>query len=258
MLKKLIKYDFIWINKFMMIYFSISFIVCILTRIMSYFTDSFFGNLLFMILRGVAISCFVSILINCVIRIWARFNLQTYKDESYLTHTLPVSKNTLYNSKIISSIISLLLSLIVILICFLIVFLDKAFIDLLDKFFVSEGVVFTIISMIITVVLETTYILNSGIIGMLLGHKSNDKRMFKSIVIGIALYFVVQGIMLSLVYSFGLLNNDVNLLFTDAATADYVKSLRSLIVIANLIYLSFISIQYFVGKKLFNDGVNVD
>ena len=39
MLKKLIKYDLIWINKFMMIYFSITLIVSLLNRIMSYFNS---------------------------------------------------------------------------------------------------------------------------------------------------------------------------------------------------------------------------
>lgn len=258
MLKKLIKYDFIWINKFMMIYFSISLIVCVLTRIMSYFTDSFFCNLIYLILRGVAISCFVSILINCVIRVWARFSLQTYKDESYLTHTLPVSKKTLFNSKIISSIISLILSIVVILVCFLIVYLDKDFIEYIKDFIEADNALFIVLSLILTVILETTYALNCGIIGMLIGHKSNSKRMLKSIIVGIALYFIIQSILLGVVYSVGLLNSQVNELFTNASDANFISSVKSLVIIANCIYLVFISGMYFVGKKLFNDGVNVD
>ena len=101
MLKKLIKYDLLWINKIMIIYFMISIIICTLTRIASLNTGTSIGNIIYQILKGVSISSIASVLINSVIRVWVRFRNSIYKDESYLTHTLPVSKCILYNSKII-------------------------------------------------------------------------------------------------------------------------------------------------------------
>ena len=45
------------------------------------------------------------ILINNLMRTWVRFRHNLYGDESYLTHTLPVERKTIYLSKFITSII---------------------------------------------------------------------------------------------------------------------------------------------------------
>lgn len=256
MLKKLIKYDLIWVNKFMLIFFSISLIVCLLTRIMSYFTSSFIGNILYLILRGCSISCFASLLINCIIRIWSRFNLNTYKDESYLTHTLPVSKKMLYDSKIISSIMSIVISLIVVLICFLIAFLDKSLIDQIRNIF--NNMTFIVVSIILTIILEMIYMLHCGIIGILLGHQGNNNRMVKSVFIGIGLYFIVQLILLGIIYGIGLLNGDINSLFTSSFNNNLDYAVKLLFVIVNTIYIVLITGMYFGGKYLFKKGINVD
>ncbi len=188
MLKKLIKYDLLWINKIMLIYFSISIIICILTRISSLNTSSSIGNIIYQILKGVSISCFASVLINSVIRVWVRFRNSIYKDESYLTHTLPISKNTLYNSKILSSIISILISLLVIIISFIIAFLNKDLINTIKIIFNNNS--FIILGMILTVILEIIYMSYCGIMGILLGNSSNNNKILKSVFIGISLYFI--------------------------------------------------------------------
>ncbi len=65
-------------------------------------------------------SMVISALFNSVLRSWVRFIQNIYKDESYLTHTLPVEKNTIFLSKFLSAIITCLVSLIVIAVCVLI------------------------------------------------------------------------------------------------------------------------------------------
>lgn len=256
MLKKLIKYDLIWINKFMSIYFLISLIISILTRIMSYFNSSFIGNIVYLILRGCAISCFVSIIINCVIRIWVRFKNNTYKDESYLTHTLPVSKTTLYNSKIISSITSILIAIIVIILSFIIAFLDKSIIEFLKNYFNHN--LFIFISMIIITALEIIYMMNSGLLGILIGHRTNDKKVLKSVLIGIGLYFTIQLIILLIIYLLGLLNSDIASLFKADIFVTELSTIKQLMIIVSIIYLLFNTGMYLVGKKIFLRGINVD
>ena len=64
MLKKLCKYDLIWINKLMIIYFIISIIISLLARIMGYFNSSSIGNILYLILRGTSISSFFMALVE--------------------------------------------------------------------------------------------------------------------------------------------------------------------------------------------------
>ena len=56
---------------------------------------------------GTAISMMVSSLINTLMRSWVRFVRNVYKDESYLTHTLPVEKNSIYISKVITALITI-------------------------------------------------------------------------------------------------------------------------------------------------------
>ena len=259
MLKKLMKYDLIWINKFMLIFFSISLIICTLTRIMSNFTTSFIGNTIYLILRGCAISCFISTIINCAIRIWAKFRISLYKDESYLTHTLPVSKNTLYNSKVLSSITSVVISLFATIICLCIAFLNKDVINYIKELFSDKETSFIVISLFITVILEMIYMIFSGLIGILLGHKSNNHRILKSVLIGIGLYYILQIILLGIIYSIGLLNTNINDLFISTDNIKNIsESLKSLVIIANIIYTLFIISMYYIGKKIFNKGINVE
>ena len=256
MLKKLCKYDLIWINKIMLIYFAISIIICILTRIASLNTSTSIGNIIYQILKGVSISCFASLLINSVIRVWVRFRNSLYKDESYLTHTLPISKSTLYDSKIISSLISVFISLVVILISFIIAFLNKDLINTIKMIFNNNS--FIIIGMILTVILEAFYMIHAGILGILIGYKNNNSSLLKSVLIGISLYFVMQLIILGIIYIIGYFNTDIGILFKEATNTIMDNSFRTLILAVDILYIVFIIIMYFVGKKIFNKGVNVE
>ena len=258
MLKKLIKYDLIWISKILGVYFIIALVLSILTRILSFYTDSFAGNLIYSIARGFAISAYISSLITCVMRIWVRFRNNTYKDEAYLTHTLPISKNIMYNSKIISSFISLFITLILIIICLMIVFLNNDLINELKNIFSNSSYIFIIISLILTFILESLYMTFTGIIGILLGHRYNNKRTGKSILFGILLYFIMQTIILAIIYAIGLLNTNLNDLFVNSIPADIESSLKTLVIIVNIIYAIFLTGMYFVGRKIYLKGINVD
>ena len=255
MLKKLTKYDLIWINKVMVIYYLIMITVCILTRIASFNTSTTIGNIIYQILKGVSISCFASVLINSVIRIWVGFRNSIYKDESYLTHTLPVSKNTLYNSKIVSSLISIFLSIIVIVIGFIIAFLNKNLMTTIEMIFNSNSLI--IIGMFICIVLEMVYMIISGILGILLGYRTKDHKVLNSVLIGISFYYIMQMLILGIVYIIGYFNSDIGVLFKEASNTIMDSSFSTLVVAVNILYLIFIVIMYFIGKKIFNKGVNV-
>ena len=259
MLKKLIKYDLIWINKFMLIFYIITLIICTLTRIMDNYTQSFIGNIIYLILRGCAISCFVSILINCSIRIWARFNNSIYKDESYLTHTLPVKKDTLYNSKVLSMTISTLIAITVIIFSILLVFLNKDLINIIKEIFKNKDMTYIYISILIIAVLEIIYMISCGIIGLLIGNRNNNNKILKTIIIGIVLYFSIQLILLGIIYLVGLFNTSINDLFhSNIIIGNNISSVKSLVNLSGAIYIVFLTIMYFVGKHIFKKGVNVE
>ena len=71
---------------------------------------------------GCMISMIFNVLINTMMRSWVRFRDSLYKDEAYLTHTLPVTKNELYNSKFIQTLIFYFIGFVVILLSLFIVY----------------------------------------------------------------------------------------------------------------------------------------
>ena len=111
MLGKLIKYDLENVNKILVIFYLLAVFFAVLTRIFFSIENSFIFDIIAKICSGTTIAMIVNILINNVIKLWVRFKYNLYGDESYLTHTLPIEKKTLYLSKIITSLITLLLSL---------------------------------------------------------------------------------------------------------------------------------------------------
>lgn len=104
MLGKLLKYDLKWVYKVVVVFYILAFIFSVIGRGLRLIENSLVFSVVTQIVFGIAISMMVSSLINCLMRLWARFIRNVYKDESYLTHTLPVEKKAIYASKVISAI----------------------------------------------------------------------------------------------------------------------------------------------------------
>ena len=133
MLLKVLKYDLKFTYKNLIIFYTLSLFFALLGRICGIFDNSGIMLILSKINNGVAISMIVSVIINNLMRVWARLVLNFYKDESYLTHTLPVKKSTLYLSKVLCGIITMLTSTVVIAASLLICYYSKENIELLKN-----------------------------------------------------------------------------------------------------------------------------
>lgn len=259
MLRKLIKYDLLWINRVMVFYYVITIILSILTRIASNFTDSAMGDIIYGILKGVTIAAFANVVINAAIRVWVRFRQNHYKDEAYLTHTLPVTRGHLYDSKALSALITTLFALAVVIACFFIAFWSddmyqyfRYLVDYGDMGFILGGI-------FVTAVLEVLYIVVVGMFGIVLGHRSNNNRVVNSVAIGMGLYFALQTVLLGVVYAVGFFDDGVKAMFSSSpANSISFDSYRTLIIAADAAYLVLDLGLYFFGKKLFEKGVNVD
>ena len=119
MLNKLLKYDLKSINIVLIVFYGLSIFFSLLTRIFLSIDNSFVSNVIGQICNGTMIAMMFNIIINNLIRLWVRFKQNFYGDESYLTHTLPVEKKTLYLSKFIVSVITLLISILVIVLSYI-------------------------------------------------------------------------------------------------------------------------------------------
>lgn len=131
MLGKLLKYDLKWIYKVLVVFYILSLLFSCIGRALSYIENSVIFSILSQFSLGVAVAMMINCLINCVLRLWARFVRNIYKDESYLTHTLPVEKKTVYASKILSALISIFTSGIVIIVSVFICYYSEANIEAL-------------------------------------------------------------------------------------------------------------------------------
>lgn len=262
MLAKLLKYDLKWIlNKVMWIYYVIVIIVAIAIKIVENVHQTLFLVIVDKILVGVFISCCISVLITCFMRIWARFIQNLYKDESYLTHTLPVTKNELFNAKVIASIISVIISILVIVVCVAFVYLNDATFEELRMMYDSlvqayNGVIAAIfvIGLILIILLEMINAMMCGIFGIIVGHRKNDYKIVKSILIGLVSYIILATftvVVLNFI-STNLLDEVVNDGFPS------INTLKGMGFTALGLYIAYILGFYFISKKLLNKGVNIE
>ena len=262
MLKKLLKYDLKWCYKPLIVFYMLAIFFSIITRAIESFEQTLIVLIIDKICSGIVIAMMINIAINCFMRNWVRFIRNIYKDESYLTHTLPVSKNTIYLSKILTAIITLLTSFIVIIICIAIVCLNKDSWLILKQsleqsaIFFNSSVFSLIIVLVITIFFEFLFMLMSGILGIVIGHKSNNLKLVKSIVSGFGIYMILSSVSLVVLYIAGLLNPDIMSVFNNMEVSS--NAMKSTMTVGIFVYAIYNLIVYFIGNKLLNKGVNVD
>ena len=263
MLKKLLKYDLQFMYKGLIIFYGLSLFFAILTRIFLSVENSFIINIIGKICSGITISMIFNILINNLMGLWVGFKNNFYGDESYLTHTLPVGKRTLYLSKSIASIITLFSSMLVIGISLFIAYYSKENIVVVKNILLPFATVYesTVIAIILEFIfvcfLEIMNMLQSGYVGIVLGHRKNNNKVVFSVLFGLGTYLLTQVFTVLVVFCVALFNKDLmNLFYTMDSFS--VSTIKLCIYLAVVIYTLNVVILYFVNSKLFSKGVNVD
>lgn len=262
MLKKLLKYDLKWCYKPLLVFYILAIFFSIIVRIVESLDQSLVLLIIDKICCGIVIAMIINILINCFMRNWARFVRNIYMDESYLTHTLPVSKNKIFLSKILTAIITLLTSFIVIIVCLAIATLNKDTWIILKEALEQSAIYFDssvfslIFIMIITIFFEFLFMMSSGILGIIIGHRSNNLKIVKSIVIGFGIYIILSSLSLGALFVVGFINSDIMSLFNNTEVSS--KALKSMMLVGILVYAIYNLVIYFVGNKLLNKGIDVD
>jgi len=249
MLKKLLKYDLGSVYKVLSVFYILSILAAIFTRVFFLIDNSTIANIIAKIFSGVTISMMINILINNIMGIWHRFRQNLYGDESYLTHTLPTSKKEIYLSKFLMSIITIITSTIVIGITLFIAYYSKENIELVKTLLTPIANIYnsTVIKFLLVILLifalEIISIIQSGYTGIILGHKKNNYKIVYSIVFGLIVYSITQLIVLAITFISGLFNPDI---------------IKTIIYISIISYSILIIANYFINTNLFEKGVNVD
>lgn len=263
MLRKLLKYDLKSIFKVLTIFYSLSIFFAILTRIFLSIDNSFIINIIGKVCSGTTIAMVFNIIINNLMRLWVRFTNNFYKDESYLTHTLPVDKKTLFLSKALASVITMFSSVLVICLSLFIAYYSKENIELVKNLLLPLAKVYdsTVVKIILAFVfvsfLELMNILHSGYAGIVLGHKKNNNKLLYSILFGFITYLLTQVFTILIVFIVAIFNENLMNLFYTMNTLN-IESIKLCIYLAIAIYTFNIFVLYLVNSKVFSRGVNID
>ena len=264
MLNKLLKYDLKYMIKNMTIFYVLSIFFAITTRILFDMNQSIIINIIVQISVGCMFAMIANILINTMMRSWVRFRDSLYKDESYLTHTLPVTKNEIYNSKFIQTLIFFFIGFFVILISLFIAYYSKENWLLLTNYIeiittgLNMSTSFFVIMIITLIFLEVFNAIQCGFYGMILGHRKNNGKLGYSILFGFIIYLLAQTIVLALVFVYGLFDPSIMELFKTTTVNLDVQAFKVLAIVTSLIYLIIILIMSMLCKKELNKGVNIE
>ena len=263
MLKKLLKYDLKYMIKNMTVFYILAIFFAITTRILFNVNQSIIINIIGQISVGFMFAMLANILINTIMRSWVRFRDSLYKDEAYLTHTLPVTKNDIYNSKFIQTLIFFIVSFLIILLSLFITYYTKdRWLELRNLIgTITTGLEFNttlfVISFIAIIFLEVFNAIQCGFLGIILGYKRNNSKIGFSVLFGLISYLLSQSIVLVLIFIVGLFNSSIMNLFTSNTLLD-TNSFKLLIILAIIVYTFVIILMSIICKKEFNNGVNLE
>lgn len=274
MLKKLLKYDLKWTYKILNIIYVLSIIFAIITRLLielnsptSILKDIIKSSLALKITleitRGIAITILINIMVNTIIRLILRFKNNLFSDEAYLTHTLPIPKQTIYLSKVLNAIIISLTSIFVIIISLTIMYYSKENIEIIKNTLSITASIYnsTVIRLILVLFLvvftQLTLIIMIVYSAILLGYSKSDKRIIKSVTYGIISYLITQILVLLIVYIIGLFDPSIMQVFASNTVKD-ITILKKLMYIIITIYLLFNIIYYYIGQRILKQGINID
>ena len=219
-----------------------------------------FFKVLGIFFQSVAYALIVNCLVQPFLRGFLNLTKSLYGDESYLTHTLPVSKNQIINSKFLTVLIELVLGFATLIVSLLIMFASNTLFPtiklLLSTMIVGEFNLFWILTLfIILVVVEFLMFISIVYYSIVLAYKQKEKRVLKSFIYT-AVFAFASLTVLSIAMVVVLLINNVNLTSTMLTLSS--GAFLSIILTGIIVYSLVITLFYFLTKKEFNKGVNVD
>lgn len=262
MLGHLIKYDLKFIYKQLIVFYIIVLFCAILARLTNFETSSFWLKFIHEFAQGAAFGFSFGALVNGSIRTWVRFRMNLYGDESYLTHTLPLPRATLWASKFLTSLLVVLFSVLIIIFAILIMFFPFG-VDFIWQAFIA---------LLIGIILQIIFILQSGFVGILIGHRANNRRTLLSILSGFGIYILGGLIIVGSCFIWSNFNHSVDMLLHGRSYENSVTvvdgeitsvttnqaNLVELLYGIDLLYLILIIATYFINRQLLARGVDVD
>lgn len=200
MIKKIIKYDFKSLNKPLLFLYIITILTSLINIIASNYGKSDSSIAIFLLSTDFALLFLIGTIFFSVITCFSRFRESMFKDEAYLTHTLPIKRTSLYDAKMITSIITILISLVVVGICFVYVFSHMSFIHYIMSISKNADDLYKVIYFSAHATIEVFLFFMCLINGLISGYKFDKNKDLITFIISILLFLILQ-ILLSSVIS---------------------------------------------------------
>lgn len=260
MLHKLLKYNLHAIYRQLAFFYLIAFVCAIISRCFDNYGDNLLLKIIHEFFSGAAVGLCFGIIINNATRIWEYTKRDFYGDQSYLTHTLPISPSTLYLAKFCTILITLFTTFLAIA---AIVFTNYAsaeafeFIQQLIKDCGSVAEFIKFVALLLGILfLEITFITQVGITGIIIGHRANNHKEVFSFICGFALFLCANFITVALAYLWGTFDTEVSRMLTQSYSTNSVMA--KLLTGGIVIYIIHIAVSYFIGERTLARGIDID
>lgn len=202
MLGKVLKYDLKALCRYLIPLYAVLFGLGIMIRLLGFFDNVSIIAIIcgLMIVALVVLSC-LSFVLNGIFSV--KYYLENlFKDEGYLTHTLPVKKGTLLFSKVLASLVTFSMTALVLIISLIVAFYQKGlFVDVVKVLNLSiygmtvyEFLLFMIVYGIIGYVATILMVYAA----VAIGYSRSSNKLVSSVVWGLIFYFVMEFLYLGL------------------------------------------------------------
>lgn len=168
----LIKYNCRFIYKQLIVFYFIIFGLTIIYCLTNFETSNFWIRFLHEFAQGATFGFALGMLINASLRMWAKYRYGVYGDESYLIHTLPLKRTTIWAANFLTSLVVLLISGVVFLICSIIVLPTSEYTLMLSDQNINFWTLFAVLCS--SIFCQVTFIMQAGLTGINLGHLHNN------------------------------------------------------------------------------------
>ena len=257
LLKKDLKKDMRWL----WIIFVVTIAFAGVSRVCRYLgEDISLFKILGMFFDSVYYSLAVNAILQPFLRSFLNFSKSFYGDEAYLTHTLPVTKSQLINSKFLTFIIEMVLGFMCVISSLLIMFYSptlftnlKSFLSLTISGDFSLFLVLTL--MIILIIVEFLMFISIILFSIIIAYRKKEKRVLNTFLITTGISFAAISV-LSVFLIIVLLINKVELSSSILVLSN--RAFISVILTGIVVYLSLIILFYLLSKREFSKGVDVD
>lgn len=264
MLKKLMRYDLQWIiGKVLSYYSAATLLIALLARVFhALSSQAFFLHLLEKIFSGAFISCGIAILINALMRSLVCFRRTLYGDPSYLTHTLPIKRRTVFTAKALSGTVSLMFALATFALGLAITVLTRA--DVWEKakeLLRQRGTVSTLLLICAAAVLQLVEMHFSAVLGLVLGHRREKGRIPFSVLFSMLIYIAVSGALTGLLFALSLLKPQAHALLTQSLSTQEMLAMDGMrfLLIADIALCLLANCGlYLAARHVFCKGVDVE